>query len=189
MVLADTQKEVIEGCQQGDPDAQRALFERHKDAVYSIAFRYSGNSSQAQDLAQEAFIKIFAAIGTFRADSSFESWLYRIVVNTCFDHHRKRRRIIPLFDDFLNVLRDPRDSVLDRMIRSEHSSRVQSLIKTLPAEQRMIVVLRYTQGLSYEEIGEILGLPHGTVASRLNRAHKALERRLTRLMGIKGKNV
>ena len=83
------------------------LFETHKDRVYSIALRYSGDSAAAMDIAQDTFLKLLSSIRQFRGDASFESWLYRLVVNTCLDHHRKRRRFLPLLDDAL-------DDALDR---------------------------------------------------------------------------
>jgi RNA polymerase sigma-70 factor (ECF subfamily) len=183
MVLDGTDRELIEGCRRGEPDAFRALFELHKDKVYSIALRYSGEPASAMDIAQDVFLKVFSAIQSFRGDASFESWLYRLVVNRCFDQKRKLRRLMPLVDEFLYALRAPDESALDTVMRSELSERVQSVVAGLPPEQRMMIVLRYTQSLTYDEIGEILGCSAGTVASRLNRVHKVLERRLG------GKNV
>jgi len=178
MVLEETDKDLVEGCQRGEPAALHALFERHKDKVYSIAVRYSGDRTVALDIAQDAFLKLFSAIRSFRGDSSFEAWFYRIVVNSCFDHKRKTRRLMPLLDEVLDVLRAPGKSALDEVLRSELSGRVRSAVAGLPPDQRIVIVLRYTQGLSYDEIAEILGCSTGTVASRLNRAHKILGRRL-----------
>ena len=178
MVLEKTGNQLIEGCRRGDPDAFRALFEKYKDTVYSIALRYSGDAAAAQDIAQDTFLKLFSAIGSFRGDSNFESWLYRMVVNSCFDQKRRTRRLTPLLDGILDVLRTPNLSVLDEVLRTEMSTYVRSVVDSLPAKQKMVVVLRYTQGLSYEEIAGIVGCSAGTIASRLNRAHKVLERRL-----------
>jgi RNA polymerase sigma-70 factor (ECF subfamily) len=185
MVLGVNHRDVIEACQRGDDEAFRVLFETHKDRVYSIALRYSGDATAAMDIAQDTFVKLLSNIGQFRGDSSFESWLYRLVVNTCLDHHRKRRRFLPLLEDgldqALDVFRGPRESALHDLLREEQEERVQQLVAQLPEEQRIVVVLRYTDGLSYEEIADLLGCRRGTVASRLNRAHKALERRLSHL--------
>ena len=178
MVLEETDKDLLEGCQRGEREALRALFERHKDKVYSIAVRYSGDRTVAMDIAQDAFLKLFSAIRGFRGDSSFDAWLYRIVVNSCFDQKRRTRRLMPLIDGLLDAIQAPGRSALDELLRSELSGRVQSAVAGLPPEQRIVIVLRYTQGLSYDEIAEILGCSTGTVASRLNRAHKILGRRL-----------
>jgi RNA polymerase sigma-70 factor, ECF subfamily len=180
MVLEENGNELIDGCQRGEPEAFRALFEKHKDLVYSIALRYSGDSAAAQDIAQDTFLKLFSTIGSFRGDSNFESWLYRTVVNSCFDQKRRKRRLTPLLDDVLGALRTQDVSVLDEVLRAELSTHVRSVVESLVPDQRMVIVLRYTQGLSYDEIAEILGCASGTIASRLNRAHKVLERRLSR---------
>ncbi|MBZ5634448.1 MAG: sigma-70 family RNA polymerase sigma factor [Acidobacteriia bacterium] len=173
--------DVIQACQRGDEDAFRVLFETHKDRVYSIALRYAGESAAAMDIAQDTFLKLLSSIGQFRGDASFESWLYRLVVNSCLDYHRRRRRFLPLMDEALDMFRTPREGALDDLLREEQEERVQQVVAHLPEEQRIVVVLRYTEGLSYEEIAELLGCRRGTVASRLNRAHKALERRLSHL--------
>jgi RNA polymerase sigma-70 factor (ECF subfamily) len=178
MVLEGTDHELLEGCRRGEPEALRELFESHKDKVYSIALRYSGDSAVAMDIAQDVFLKLFSAIHNFRGGANFDSWLYRIVVNSCLDQKRRTRRLIPLVDGLLDALQSPGASALDQVVRSELSSRLRSAVARLPAEQRIVIVLRYTQGLSYDEIAEILGCSNGTVASRLNRIHKTLGRRL-----------
>lgn len=183
MVLSGNDRETIEACRRGDHDAFRALFEAYQDKVYSIALRYSGDSAVAMDIAQEAFLKVLSAIQNFRGDSSFETWLYRLVVNCCLDHHRRGRRWIPLVDNVVEAVRTAGESVFDRLVRTERGEQVQEGVKKLPPEQRIVVVLRYTEGLSYDEIAEILNCSPGTVASRLNRAHKTLERRLSHLRG------
>jgi RNA polymerase sigma-70 factor (ECF subfamily) len=181
MVLQESQRDVIEGCRRGEPEAFRALFEKYKDTVYSIALRYGGDTATAQDIAQDTFLKLFSAIASYRGDSNFDSWLYRMVVNSCLDQKRKTKRLAPLMDEALSLLRTPDLSVLDEVLRSEMSEQVNKVINGLAPDQRIVVVLRYTQGLSYEEIAEILNCAPGTVASRLNRAHRILERRLSGL--------
>lgn len=91
MLLEDTQSGLIEACRRGETDAQRALFDLYKDRVFTIALRYSGDATTAEDVTQDSFLKLFAAIGKFRGDSGFDSWLYRLVVNACFDQKRKTR--------------------------------------------------------------------------------------------------
>jgi len=181
MVLDANDREVIEACQRGDYDAFRTLFDAHKDRVYSIALRYSGDRAAAMDIAQETFLKLLASIQSFRSDSSFECWLYRIVVNSCLDHKRRGRRLMPFLDGLVEAVTAPAESVLNKLLRAEQEQSVQSCVGKLPPEQRIVVVLRYTEGLSYDAIAEIVGCSVGTVASRLNRAHKVLERRLSHL--------
>lgn len=177
MVLED--EDVIEACQQGDADAFRALFETYKDRVYSIALRYSGNPAAAMDIAQDTFLKLLSRIGDYRSEASFDSWLYRLVVNSCIDDQRRGRRMAPFLDGLIDAVRAPAESVLHQLMRVETEQRVQDVVAKLAPEQRMVIVLRYTEGLSYDEIAKILGCSPGTVASRLNRAHKILERRLS----------
>jgi len=181
MVVDANHPEVIEACQRGDEEAFRALFEAHKEKVYSIALRYSGDETAAMDITQDTFIKLMSAIQQFRGDSSFESWLYRMVVNGCLDQHLKKRRWLPLMEDVFDAFRAPGQTALQDLLSAEMQQHVQSVVAKLPPDQRMVVVLRYTEGLSYEEIAEALGCSRGTVASRLNRAHKALERRLSHM--------
>jgi RNA polymerase sigma-70 factor (ECF subfamily) len=141
------------------------------------------------DISQDTFLKLLSSIGQFRRDASFESWLYRLVVNSCLDYHRRKRRFLPLLEhglddameQALDRFRAPRESALHDLLREEQEERVQQVVAQLPEEQRIVVVLRYTEGLSYEDIAAALGCRRGTVASRLNRAHKALERRLSHL--------
>jgi RNA polymerase sigma-70 factor (ECF subfamily) len=178
MVLEGSDREFIDACRRGERDAFRALFEAYKDKIYSIALRFSGNESVAMDIAQDTFLKLFSTMADFRGDAAFSTWLYRLVVNACLDHKRRSWRLIPIANELIAVLRAPCDS-LHEMLNSEMRDRVRAAVETLSPDMRMAVVLRYTEGLSYDEIAEAMGCSAGTVASRLNRAHKALERRLT----------
>lgn len=179
MVLDGHDLAVIAACQRGDRDAFRALFETYQDRVYSIALRYSGDRAQALDIAQDVFVKLLASIGDFRAESSFETWLFRMVVNRCLDQKRSGRRLLGLVGELFTRSSEP--NALDRVLKGEQQEQVQQAVARLAPEQRIAVVLRYTEGLSYEEIAHATGVSSGTVASRLNRAHKILERRLKRL--------
>jgi RNA polymerase sigma-70 factor, ECF subfamily len=180
MVLERTERELIEACQNGERDAFRELFEMHRDRVYSIALRYSGDESAAMDIAQDTFVKLFASIADFRGAATFQTWIYRLVVNSCFDYRRRSRRLVPLAEGFLSTLRASADALGDLLRREAHTS-LRSAVERLSPPLRMVIVLRYTEGLSYEEIAEALTCSQGTVASRLNRAHKALERTLAYL--------
>lgn len=168
--------DVISACQRGDREAFRALFDAYQDRVYSIALRYSGDQARALDIAQDVFVKLLNNIGDFKGLSGFETWLYRMVVNRCLDDRRRARRWISIVEGVFAGASEP--TALDELLRSEVQERVQKTVAMLPAEQRIVVVLRYTEGLSYSEIAKVTGCSEGTVASRLNRAHKFLERRL-----------
>ena len=182
MVLEGRDHELLDACRRGERDAFRALFESHKDKIFSIALRFTGEESLAMDIAQDTFLKLFSSMGEFRGDSAFSTWVYRLVVNSCLDHKRRSWRTIPMADEVMEVLRSPGD-VLAGLMRAQLNDRVQNAVEKLPPDQRIVVVLRYTEGLAYEEIAEVLACSVGTVASRLNRAHKVLERRLSNLKG------
>ena len=185
MVLEGSERELVAACQRGEREAFRALFELHKDRVFSIALRFSGDRAVAMDIAQDTFLKLFSSIRDFRGEAGFETWLYRLVVNSCLDHKRRSWRLIPIADELMSVLTGPSDS-LREVLREELRGRVRAAVERLSPDLRMVIVLRYTEGLSYDEIAAILGCSGGTVASRLNRAHKALERRLSHLVDRKG---
>ena len=178
-----TDTELVQACTEGDREAFRALFERHKDKVYSIALRYSGDDSEAMDIAQDTFVKLFSAISGFRGQSTFETWLYRMVANSCLDRKRRSWRALPLLDEVAAGLRAPERSAMEELLRTELRGKVQEAVAALSPDLRIVVILRYTEGLSYEQMAEVLGCPGGTVASRLNRAHAILERRLKPMAG------
>lgn len=183
LVAPEIDPELLEACRSGDRDAFRALFEMYKDKVYSIALRYSGNSATAMDITQDVFVTLFSQIARFRGDSSFDTWLYRLVANRCLDQRRKFSRIVPLIGEAILRRFHVNERVTGDLIRSQTRGSIQAAIARLAPELRMAVVLRYTQGLSYDEMAEALNCARGTVASRLNRAHKELARRLSHLGG------
>jgi RNA polymerase sigma-70 factor (ECF subfamily) len=173
------ERELVEACRRGERDAQRDLFEQHRDRVYSIALRFSGDESAAMDIAQDTFLKLFAALPGFRGEAALQTWIYRLTVNCCFDYRRRTRRLAPLSEGLLATLCASADSLSD-LLRREARTNLQSAVARLSPPLRMVIVLRYTEGLSYEAIAEALNCSEGTVASRLNRAHKALESKLGR---------
>lgn len=175
---------VIRACQQGDRDALRLVFEAYKDRVYSIAiYSLGGYEAAAADVTQQVFLKLMTRIGQFRGDSEFTTWLYRLVVNTCLDERRKQRRFVPLAEFALTNKTKREASQATRYARQEISGHVQGAIAELKPKLRLPILLKYIEGLSYEEIAAVLGCSKGTVGSRLNRGHKALAKRLERLRG------
>jgi RNA polymerase sigma-70 factor (ECF subfamily) len=174
---------LIEACQNGDRTAFHTLFEAYKDRVYSIAYHFCGNPDTASDITQQAFLKIFTGIKSFRLESEFGTWIYRIVANACTDEHRSRRRLVPLGDGLdLRSLR-AKSSAESGYYRRQISSEVSQAIATLSPKLRMPILLKYVEDLSYEEIASVLGCSKGTVASRLNRGHNALASKLAHLRG------
>src|SRR5947209_18757858 len=125
--MPKAERELVAACQRGERDAFRELFEAHKDRVYSIALRFAGNPNTAMDIAQDTFLKLFSSIRDFRGAASFDTWIYRLVVNSCLDYKRRARRLIPLADNLLATLRTSGDS-LNEILRSEVSSSVRSAV-------------------------------------------------------------
>lgn len=172
---------VIKACQEGDRDAYRVLFEAYQDRTYTIAYHFCGDDALARDLTQQVFLKLFGSIGQFRFDAEFSTWLYRLVANVCMDEHRRRRRFVP-WDATAGI-----DRLIERKTGEEHLGRkemaasVRKAIAELKPKLRMVILLKYFEELSYEQMATVLDCSAGTVASRLNRGHRALARKLGHL--------
>lgn len=154
------------------------LYERFRDRVYNTALRVVGDRDDAADVMQEVFILLFRNIRRFRARANFASWVYRITINASLDHLRRRKRTptpgVPA------LLLDAPSEVPDlsapecNLAQLDLSDHVQDALSRLSDKLRIVVVLRYLEGLAYSDIAEILDVSLGTVKSRLNRAHAAL---------------
>ena len=172
---------VIEACQQGDRDAFRVLFETYKDKVYSIAvYSVGGDRSIADDVTQQIFLKLFTAIKQFRGDSEFTTWLYRLVVNACMDERRRSMRLLPIGETVTMKAAIP-NTQDKQFARAEIAEAVQLAISKLKPKFRVPILLKYVEGMSYEEIARVMGCSKGTVASRLNRGHGQLAKQLSHL--------
>ena len=162
----------------GDTHAFDVLVERYQDRVYDLAYRITGHHADAQDAAQESFVKAYRSLRTFRGDASFSTWLHRIAVNAALDAVRRRPPASPAPDERAGASLDP---LADRAERVEARERIHRAIAALPLEQRVVVTLRDVQGWSYEEIAAIVEIPIGTVRSRLARGREALRAALADL--------
>lgn len=181
MAEAKVDDRVIKACQQGDREAFRLLFETYKDRVFSIAvYSLNGDRTAASDVTQQIFLKLLTTINQFRGDSQFTSWLHRLTVNCCIDEQRKRRRLLG-FEETSMKRTTGREPYERRYERMEIAGVVKVAVGELKPKFRIPVLLKYVEGLSYEEIAAVMGCSKGTVASRLNRGHKELARRLAHL--------
>lgn len=178
-----TDERIIEACRQGDRAAFQTLFEAYKDRVYSIALHFSGNEASAKDITQQVFLKLFTRIEQFRHEAEFTTWLYRLVANVCIDEQRKAQRFLPFGEAFAARDTTTKISQEDRCLRHEMEASVKTAVAHLKPKLRMAILLKYFEELSYDEMAEVLGCSKGTVASRLNRGHKILARRLAHLRG------
>jgi RNA polymerase sigma-70 factor (ECF subfamily) len=181
-----------------DPAVRRralgTLFERHQGRVYNTAYRVLGSAADAQDVTQEVFLHVADRIRSFRGDASLTSWVYRVTVNLAIDARRRKARR-PMLSSGARDEPDPevgstRPGVSpppgepgDALERSEADVRVREALDRLSPKLRAVVVLRYLEGLSYEDLADVLQMSIGTVKSRLSRAHGALERILGPYVG------
>lgn len=183
---------LVERAKRGDVEAFEQLISQYQRKVYNQAYRLTGNYEDASDIAQEAFLRVYSSLPEFRGDSSFATWLNRIVGNACLDELRKRKRQRvasldePVFTDEGEMDRqlavaDTADGPEQALERVEVQRAVQQSIHALDEEYRVVVVMRDLQGYSYNEIADMLGINLGTVKSRLNRARAALQKKLADL--------
>jgi RNA polymerase sigma-70 factor (ECF subfamily) len=183
MKETECEREIIEACQQGDRIAFQQLFDLYKDKVYSMALHFSRDETAARDITQQVFLKLFIGITRFRHDSQFTTWLYRIVANVCIDEHRKRSRFVGLADGYEVKNMESNESQEESYVRQQLAESVRAAIGDLTPKLRLPILLKYVEGLSYDEMAEVIGCSKGTVASRLNRGHKILARKLSYLRG------
>lgn len=187
----NSERGLIESCQKGDREAFQMLFETYKNRVWSIALHFSHDEAVARDITQQVFLKLFTRITQFRHGAAFETWLYRLVVNACLDERRSRSRFtsFPQTQSRHTDDGDEQESGMAdrdqeyRQLRLELSDLVKAAVRELKPKLRIAILLKYFEGLSYEEMARVLGCSPGTVASRLNRGHKELARRLAHLRG------
>lgn len=173
---------VIKACQEGDREAFRLLYEAYKDKVFSIAvYSCGGDQTCAGDVTQQVFLKLMSNISQFRGESQFTTWLYRMVTNACIDEQRKRKRFLPFAHSPQGIKGELKRPQEQRYAKLELANSVRHAIAELKPKFRLAIVLRYIEDLSYEEMASILHCSKGTVASRLNRGHKELARRLAHL--------
>jgi RNA polymerase sigma-70 factor (ECF subfamily) len=165
--------DAIAASQRGEREAFDELVLRYQRDVYRLCYRYVNNHEDANDLAQEAFLKAYKAIGGFRGDSSFSTWLYRIAVNTCLNFRAVRR---PPTDELPEGLTDRSPSASERLESEDAAARVRAAVERLPAKQRATLILKIYQELTHEEVAAVLGSSVGTVKANLFHALGNLRR-------------
>ena len=170
----------------GDREAFGELVEQYRDTVYRLAYRMCGNTYDADEAAQEAFVAAWRALPNFRGDAKFSTWLYRLTTNAAIDVMRREKRHQTVGDGEMIDLADDADSPQETVERTEQQEAVQKALATLSEEYREVLLLRYMEELDYAEIAEVLQLPSGTVKSRINRAKAALKAALLKSGNIFG---
>lgn len=195
--------DLVERACSGDLDAYRELVERYQQRVQAVAMGIMGNFSDAEDVTQEAFVKAFRNLRSFRRQSSFYTWIYRITYNLAIDEKRKRFRHCETSTDDNeaidrgmqrasqeNTLHVVKESSPDEYLRGlELKGQVDQAMQELSHEHRAVIILREVEGLSYSEISDVVGCSKGTVMSRLHHARKRLQQALNQIFADEDERV
>jgi RNA polymerase sigma-70 factor (ECF subfamily) len=177
--------ELVRRCQEGDVSAFQTLVERYQQRAVRLSYRYVKNQEDAEDIAQDAFIRVFRSIKDFRNESQFYTWFYRILVNLSLDHLRRNKQKGVEYQDGVLLrsqsaaeVQQKGSSPREQLWKKQRRIAITQAIETLPDDQRTTVVLREIDGLSYEEIAQVTKVPIGTVMSRLYYARRKLQDKL-----------
>jgi len=180
-------KTLIERAKMGDQKAYESLVRRYQHSIYRLCLGMTGTHPSADDLAQETFIKAYFALARFKEGTNFYAWIRRIALNSSLNYIKRRRREEPLGDRagdnpgavFSSKIETPHDELL----RNDTGRTVNKALKALPPKLRAVFMLHAVEGLKYEDIARTLGLPAGTVMSRLSRARHRLRKSLAGCLG------
>jgi RNA polymerase sigma-70 factor (ECF subfamily) len=162
--VREDDREAVAACLRGEREAFDRLVEKYQRDVYRLCYRYVNNHQDANDMAQEVFLKAYRALDRFRGDSAFSTWLYRIAVNTCLNFRASRK---PEGAELPDALPDKAPGALERLERDERSNRVREAVTRLPERQRATLILKIYHDLTHEEVAGILGSSVGTVKANL----------------------
>jgi RNA polymerase sigma-70 factor (ECF subfamily) len=181
----DPAQSLVSRCLSGDEAAWEELVRQHTRQVYGLCYRFTGSGAEAQDLTQEVFLRVFRTLKTFRSgEGSFGTWLARVARNLLIDHYRRTRqeRVTDPIEEQLVVLEEKGATASERpdhaLAGREASQILQAALRKLSPDLREAVILRDLQEMEYREIAEVLGIPEGTVKSRINRGRAELTRLL-----------
>lgn len=170
---------LVEQARKGSQQAFATLVRRHEGSVYSLCYRMLGNAAEAEDLAQEAFLRFYRSLDKFRPGSRLRPWLHKITANLCLDALRRRKDPTLPLEEIAGGDCEPRVHAVDELPEEAYVSRearldVQRALLGLPGEYRIVLALRYLEGLSYQEVAEALGVSLSAVEARIFRAKKML---------------
>jgi len=175
--VSTTENQIVARARQGDPAAFETLVDMHAQYVYNLALRVVQNPQEAEDLAQEAFLRAWRGLPAFRGQSKFSTWLYRIVTNLCYSQFPQIKRdlasLVP--DENARGLPDEHQSPEGALLNAELRTHLHTFIEELPEGYRILVTLRHLQGMSYKEISQVTGMPLGTVKTGIFRARQMLK--------------
>jgi len=184
-------KILVQRAKEGDEAAFKELVLRYQRKVYMIVYSMISNHQEALDKVQEVFLRVHRHLPSFEGTSSFYTWMYRIAVNICIDHYRRRKLQSYEYDDsfrhgpalqeevFPVVSSASRETPTGRLLREELAAKIRDALDKLPPKHRQVLILRELEGLSYQEIADVVGISIGTVMSRLFHARKKMQSRLS----------
>ncbi len=174
--------ELVDLCRDGDPHAFELLWETHRVAVFRKVYSIVGNQADAEDLTQEAFIKGYRALASFRGDSQFRTWITSIAVNLCFDHIKRNKKVkqVPIEWD---LPADDKEDPERKAIVSDTQQLVRKAISELPAHHRLMLVMRDLDDMEYSEIATVLKCTVGSVKLKIFRARRQLKQKLIDMQG------
>jgi RNA polymerase sigma-70 factor, ECF subfamily len=175
------ERQLVKKAKDGDTQAFGELVMTHQVFAYNLALRALGNPEEAQDATQEAFLKVWQALPGFREEAQFRTWLYRIVVNQCYNRRPvlKREAAAITIEDYGDWISTGFNEPESQVVVSERKDLLQQAVDGLPSSYRLMVMLRFQQDLAYEEIASVMNLPLGTVKTGLFRARALLRQTLT----------
>ena len=182
--IVRTDEELVARSKMGDTDSFNQLVKRWERPIFALAYRTLGREEDARDMTQETFLRAFRAIGGFKGDAKFSSWLYRIALNLCRDWMRKARRTpvvaVPEGVELEHLAGEgwPTETVEDLAARAELSAVVEKAMKKLPAEQRQAIVLKEYHGLTFQEVADLMKCPLSTVKTRVYQGLSTLRKEL-----------
>lgn len=184
--MEEKEELLVKRAKKGDVLAFSELVKRYERYVINLVYRTLGRSEDAEDIAQEAFVKAFLNIKKFKEESKFSTWLSRIVVNLCMDKTREKSNREENLEEgvWLTIPQSSYYGPEETLERMEIQERIRDAVTSLPEDLRMVFVLREFEGLSYQEISEMLDIPIGTVESRLYRARMKLKSLLSDLKSV-----
>ncbi|MFQ5604295.1 MAG: RNA polymerase sigma factor [bacterium] len=184
--MQNSSSELIKKAIEGDEAAYKQLLDNYRGAIFNLLYKMVRNKEETEDLVQEAFMKAFKALPSFNEEYAFSTWLYKIAINNCIDHMRKKKlktysinkpvqsKDGELGREFPDISMSPDKNILSE----EKSSLIENAIAELPENYKMAIILRHSEEKSYEEIAQIMNIPLGTVKARIFRAREMLKKKL-----------
>jgi RNA polymerase sigma-70 factor, ECF subfamily len=176
---SDSDRSLIVAFRAGNEDAFDKLFEKYQEYVYNVCLGILANPDDARDCTQEAFLRVYRKVGEFRGEAAFSTWLYRVAVNVCVGQLRKRPRnaMASLEDENVREIADDGPEAWAGPVREADEAIVREVVAELPEDYRLVLVLRYFQDLSYEEMVQVLGYTMSQLKVKLHRARRAFAKK------------